>query len=391
MTIRKRLARSNIMMFVVPVLVAAGLLFIGTLMVLILMKQCYLPQLGISLWEVHQTGEQVEELLAESAILFGVYAGVVIVVLVSTIALTNIYLTRNLFRHISAPLDIVTAGVARIRDGNLDTPIAYQGADEFREVCDAVDEMAARLKASLEQQQCERQRKQELIAGMSHDLKSPLTSIRAYTEALLDGVAKDKETEQRYLQTIHSKELDIENMVNHLFTFAKMDVSAYPAQQKAVPLRQTIQALLEEEDTEGMEITLEIASKLHVMADCELLHRILLNLLQNSRKYSGRETVHICICAMETNKMGKVLFVDDGVGVSQEQLPKLFDAFYRGDASRTAPGQGSGLGLAVVKKAVEAMQGTVWAENSTSGGLCIAFTLPLAKEVSYVENFNSRG
>ena len=114
-----------------------------------------------------------------------------ILALLATVAFTNFYLTRSLFRHISAPLQTLVAGVERIRGGNLESPIGYTAEDEFKPACDAVDAMAARLKASLDAQSRQQQR-QELIAGMSHDLKSPLTSIRAYTEGLLDGVAKDE-------------------------------------------------------------------------------------------------------------------------------------------------------------------------------------------------------
>ena len=127
-----------------------------------------------------------------------VFAAVAVLLMLAAVALTDLYLTRHLFRHISQPLDTLTAGVARIRDGDLDTPIGYTEADEFKSACGAVDEMAARLKASLEQQQAAQQQKQELIAGMSHDLKSPLTAIRAYTEGLLEGVAQDEATRQRY-------------------------------------------------------------------------------------------------------------------------------------------------------------------------------------------------
>ena len=245
MTIKKRLARSNIAMFVIPVLVAAVLLLIGLGIGFTLLERVYLPQLGISLGELHQTGEEIERLLSDSAAILRVYAGAVVMALLLTIAWTNYYLTRNLFRHISEPLEALTAGVARVRDGDLDTPIAYREADEFKAARDAVDEMAARLKASLEERQSEQQRKQELIAGMSHDLKSPLTSIRAYTEALLEGVAQDEAAKERYLRTIRAKEADMEAMVNRLFEFAKMDVSEYPVQREALPLRETLAAVTE--------------------------------------------------------------------------------------------------------------------------------------------------
>lgn len=169
MTIRKRLARSNIAMLVIPLLTAAVLALLGLGAALLLL-------LRGNLMTLHDAAEQIESVLHGFKLTLCVYAAVA-ALLLAAVALTNLYLTRSLFRHIAQPLDTLTAGVARIRDGDLDTPIAYGEPDEFKSACDAVDEMAARLKASLEQQAAQQQ-KQELIAGMSHDLKSPLTAIR---------------------------------------------------------------------------------------------------------------------------------------------------------------------------------------------------------------------
>lgn len=379
MTIKKRLARSNIAMFVIPVLVAAVLLLIGMGIAFLLLENVWLPQLGISLRELHQTSEEIEHLLSGSAIILCVYAGAVVTALLLTIAWTNLYLTRSLFRHISEPLDTLTAGVARIRDGDLDTPIAYKETDEFKAACDAVDEMALRLKASLEQQQLERQKKQELIAGMSHDLKSPLTSIRAYTEALLDGVARDDGAKQRYLKTIHTKEVEIEAMVNRLFELTKLDARAELVQLEPLELEQVMREITDAWDAAEIKLTLDISPELQVMADRELLSRITANLLSNSRKYSGQAPVEVHISARAEEKHAVISFADHGTGVPEEQLPKLFDAFYRGDAARTAPGSGSGLGLAVVQRAVAEMHGSVTAENVEGGGLCVTLTLPLAE------------
>lgn len=376
MTIKKRLTRSNLMMLAIPLLVAAVLALLAAGAALLLLRG--------ELTVLHDAMEQAESVLHGFKLTLCLYAAVVAALILATVAATNLWLTRRLFRHISQPLDTLTAGVARIRDGDLDSPIAYTEPDEFKAACDAVDEMAARLKVSLEQQQLAQQKKQELIAGMSHDLKSPLTSIRAYTEALLDGVARDEATRQRYLQTIHAKEMDIESMVNRLFAFAKMDVSEYPAHMEPLLLRPLMRELTDEWDAEGMEIQTEIPSDLQVMADRELLGRITANLLGNSRKYGGRETVHVRISAMIAGDMAEIVFSDDGHGVPAQQLPRLFDAFYRGDAARTAPGEGSGLGLAVVKKAVEEMGGSVRAENGENSGLKVIFTLPTAKEGLYV-------
>ena len=386
MTIKKRLARSNLIMFMIPILTAGVLLVIGLGIALFLLQAVYLPKMGLSLRALHQTGEQVEMLLSGLETFVYIYAGVVIAALLLSIALTSLYLTRSIFRHISEPLDTLTAGVARIRDGDLDAPISYTEPDEFKSACDAVDEMAARLKASLEQQQLAQQKKQELIVGMSHDLKSPMTSIRAYTEALLDGVARDEASRRRYLQIIHAKEMDIEALVNRLFTFTKMDMNEYPVHIEPFSLQSVMQELTEEWDTDGMEIQADIPSDVRVSADRDLLGRIVSNLLGNSRKYAGCEVIHVLISAVISGDMVEIIFSDDGRGVPPEQLPRLFDTFYRVDAARTAPGDGSGLGLAVVKKAVEEMSGSVRAENGENGGLRIIFTLSLAKEDGHAEN-----
>ncbi len=121
MTIRRRLARSNLVMILIPVAIAAVLLLAGGGLAVLLLKRVYLPRLGLSM-----------------------------AALLAAVAFTNLYLTKHLFRHIQAPLDTLVSGVKRIRDGDLDTPIGYETDDEFKPACAAVDEMAARLKASLE-------------------------------------------------------------------------------------------------------------------------------------------------------------------------------------------------------------------------------------------------
>lgn len=197
---------------------------------------------------------------------------------------------------------------------------------------------------------------------------------------MLRRLSQDEAAKRRYLQTIHTKEADIEAMVNRLFEFAKMDVSEYPVHIERLPLREALEAAAAGQSVDGVSVTMGEIAACDVLADRELLRRVAANLLDNSRKYGGRESVQVAVSAREKNGLAEIAFADDGAGVPPEQLPKLFDVFYRGDAARTMPGSGSGLGLAVVKKAVEEMGGSVRAENGTDSGLRIVFTLPLAKE-----------
>lgn len=376
MTIRKRLARSNLCMFLVPLLIAAVLLILGAGVALYILETAYLPRLGLSLQEMHMTLEQYESTFSSFEVFLWIYIGAVAAALLLTIVFTNLYLTRSLFRHIERPLDTLVAGVERIERGDLDTPIAYTGADEFKSACDAVDRMAARLKLSLEDEQRRTQSRKELIAGMSHDLKSPLTSIRAYSEAIRDGVAATPEMRQRYIETVCRKEQEIESMVNRLFAFSKLDLSELPLEMHALDAKSVIDGAAEDYIGQ-IELNDAGLTGCRVYADETQLWRITQNILENSIKYSGRERVSMEISAAEETEAGTVTlrFSDNGQGVDETQLPRLFDVFYRADPARERGKEGSGLGLAVVRRAAEEMGGSACAQKSAQGGLCIAVTL----------------
>ena len=319
MTIRRRLARSNLVMILIPAAIAAVLLLLGGGLALLLLERVWLPRLGLSFAALHETGEQLETAFAGAKALAAIYAGTVILALLATVAFTNFYLTRSLFRHISAPLQTLVAGVERIRGGNLESPIGYTAEDEFKPACDAVDAMAARLKASLDAQS--RQQQQELIAGMSHDLKSPLTSIRAYTEGLLDGVAKDEAARTRYLQTIYAKESELEALVNRLFSFAKLDLDEAPADLVPLDIAGTLQSIVDSCDAEALDVRLGELPEGRVLADRELLTRSIANLLDNSRKYGAG---HAIVSAEVTAKDVCISVTDNGPGVDPAQLEKIF-------------------------------------------------------------------
>ena len=326
MTIRKRLARSNLIMILIPVAIAAALLLLGGGLAVLLLKRVYLPRLGLSMAALHETGEQLEAAFDGAKTIAAIYGGTVILALLAASGFTNLYLTKHLFRHIQKPLDILVSGVKRIQEGNLDAPIGYVVPDEFKPACDAVDEMAARLKTSLEAQS-RQQQKQELIAGMSHDLKSPLTSIRAYTEGLLDGVAKDEQTQARYLQTIYAKETELETLVNRLFSFAKLDLSEAPAKSEALEISGTFAEIAAGFEAEGLD---DLPDET-VMADRELLSRCMSNLLDNSRKYGAS---HVVISADISGDTVSISVSDDGPGVEASQLEKIFELGYRTDSAR---------------------------------------------------------
>ncbi len=375
MTVKKRLRKSYLRMFLIPMLSATLLLVLGAGIALFILEVKYLPRIGLSLGELHTVLESFESQLQSFEMFVWIYVGAVGMALVITIIATNLILTRKLFTHIAEPLDALVEGVDRIRSGDLDNPINYKEADEFKPACDAVDLMAAKLKASLEAEQRRQQSSRELIAGMSHDLKSPLTSIRAYTEALREGVAETPEMRERYFRTICAKESEMEQMLARLLEFSKLELSEYPAKSESFDIKPELEAILGEITPAAAEVNTKHIASMPVSADREQLRRIAENVIGNSIKYCG-EGVHVDVSTQSVDGLVRIKFADNGKGVPTEALPRLFDLFYRTDPARAETGSGSGLGLAIVRRAAEQMGGKAYAEKSELGGLCIVIDLP---------------
>ena len=379
MTIRKRLARSNVIMILTPVFVTF-LVVMGALGILIYVTETvYLPRLGLTLEELHIVSSRFDGTFADLEIALWVLVGILIVTVAITVTLADIYFTRYITRHITQPLDTLVAGVRRIRDGDLESPIIYYEQDEFFPACVAVNLMAERLKQSMERDQEEQQRRRELFAGISHDLKSPLTSIRAYTEALMEGVVKSPQAQQKYLAIIRDKETEIETMVEQLLAFSKMELDDLPLHSEPLNIRDEISRPVRESGVKNLVVYADELAGESVFADKALLDRIVLNILENSRRYRTGSTAHVDISSRRAGSMIELCFDDDGPGVAPDKLPKLFDAFYRADPSRKNPSGGSGLGLSVVKSAAERMGGSVTARQGKVGGLAIVLKLPAVK------------
>ena len=379
MTIKKRLFISNILMIIIPIILALVTLLIAYMALNTLLHG--------SLYEVFQDTEVEQEVYfgeswdsIRSQIL--TVGAIYISGLVAAIYLTNRFLTRFVFRKIEYPLIVLAQGVRQIKNGNLDHRIPYDVQDEFRPVCEDFNEMALRLKSSVEETVRDEQSRKELIAGISHDLRSPLTSIKAYVEGLIDGVAVTPETRTEYLQTIRTKTDDIINMVSQLFLFSKMDTGSFPVNPEPLDLAQEISDFVkytqEDYQAKGLSVSLgAMPAEMPVYADSTQLRSAFTNILDNSAKYKDKEPAAVLVHCEAEDGTAVVFFDDNGPGVSSEMLPKLFDVFYRGDASRTNPQQGSGLGLAIAAKMIAFMKGGISAENLAGSGLRVIIRIPV--------------
>lgn len=301
-----------------------------------------------------------------------------------SILITNRFLTKFVFQKIEHPLDILSDGVWQISDGNLEHRIVYECQDEFAPICADFNEMAARLKASVELTKQHEQSRKELLAGISHDLRSPLTSIRAYVEGLLDGIAKTPETQKGYLEIIKNKAEDIDRMLSKIFLFSKMELGEYPDNPELLRLddevRQFIRALGTEYEEKGLVLSANALVPATVLADPDQLRRVLTNIMENSAKYKTKVTGTLTISLREDKGGYRLSLCDDGPGVPKEALSHLFEVFYRSDPSRQNPHRGSGLGLAIAANAILRMKGTIEAKTGKNGGLEIVIWLPKAEE-----------
>jgi signal transduction histidine kinase len=300
------------------------------------------------------------------------------------IGVINSIFTYFLTKNIIKSLEPLSEGVRQIHDNNLGFRINYQNDDEYRPICDAFNEMAAQLEASATQRRQDEVNRRELIAGISHDLRTPLTSIKGYLEGLETGVASTPEMKDHYFATIKNKTADMEHIIERLFLFSKLDMDEFPLALRRVSLMPVIADMIEEvmQEYDQRGLTVHIAESRHdvfVQVDMTWLRNVLINILENSVRYKTKDqgAVEIAVSVVDNDVV--LRFTDDGPGVTAEALPQLFDVFYRADPSRSL--KGSGLGLAISKKIIERMGGAIHAELPDPGGLEIVIQLPVAKDM----------
>ncbi|SUP41642.1 HAMP domain-containing sensor histidine kinase [Veillonella criceti] len=302
-------------------------------------------------------------------------------VVVVGILMANRLLTRFVFHRIRSALDLLAKGVRQIRDGNLEVKLSYTGKDEFAPICDDFNDMAQRLKESVELIQKQENNRKELLAGISHDLRSPLTSIKAYAEGIQDGIATTPELEAKYIRMIQTKADEMERMISNLFTFSKMEMEEYPNYPEEVDLGQEIINFVRNEGVsygnKGLYVSYRlVGDTFKIWADPFQIRHILMNLADNSVKYKTNDMGHLQIVCEQQNDVVIVCVADDGPGTTASNLERLFDVFYRDDMARSNPHKGSGLGLAIVKKMVQQMKGSINAAQVEPHGLQIVMRIP---------------
>jgi signal transduction histidine kinase len=310
------------------------------------------------------------------------YALLLIGSLFIILVLTNGLLTYIVSRGIIRPLRSLKQAAEQIREGNLDSEVHPYSNDEIGELSVAFEQMRRRLKDSVEMQLQYEDNRKELLSNISHDLKTPVTSIKGYVEGIMDGVAGPDKLD-KYLQTIYTKTVDMDRMIDELFLFSKLDLGKLPFNFEEIELVPFLVDLTEEAqfdmEKKGVTLTLNSSSinrTLKVKADREKLKRVLTNIWDNAVKYADKEQTFIRVTLTDRITEVELDIEDNGPGIPAEALPLVFDRFYRADPSRNTATGGSGLGLAIAKQIIMEHKGTIEAQSVEEQGTRIILTLP---------------
>lgn len=323
------------------------------------------------IWNTPQT----RELLVDLAIM-----------VVLALCFVAICMALWLYWSIVDPLKKVQIATDNIKNGNLDFEMEVKAKDEIGELYADFESMRKRLKDNAEEKIEADKRDREFISNISHDLKTPLTSIRGYCEGIMDGVASTPEKMDKYIRTIYTKTTEMDDLINQLTLYSKIEQKSVPFNFAQVSAREFFgdcaKALELELDAQNIQFEYNDRLKhdVQLILDDEQIQRVINNIVANSVKYAHVSPLIITFTVEEVGGDVRVSLADNGVGISPKDLPHIFDRFYRGDSSRNRQTGGSGIGLSIVKSIIEEHGGTIQASSEKDKGTVISFLLRKAKE-----------
>jgi two-component system phosphate regulon sensor histidine kinase PhoR len=226
--------------------------------------------------------------------------------------------------------------------------------------------------------------KNDFVANVTHELRTPLASIKAYAEMLIDGEASDNKTRQEFYEVIHTEANRLGRLIDNILNISRIESGLVKYNKKLVSLmvllKQAVEVIRPQAKQKNITLDEQIAPSVYqTLADKDMLHEVLLNLLSNAVKYTpqgGKITVRSEVD--ESRKIVTAKIIDTGVGIPQKDLPFVFDKFYRAEANN-GMAKGTGLGLSLVKRIIESVHGgKMIAESQPGKGSTFGFELTLA-------------
>ncbi|MDQ7037039.1 MAG: ATP-binding protein [Anaerolineae bacterium] len=271
----------------------------------------------------------------------------------------------------------------KLAQGDLSTRLDVRGNDEIALLIRSFNAMARDLQeVDIQKRQLEKTRR-DLVAWVSHDLRTPLTSMRVMMEALADGVITDDETQSRYIKTTLNEIEHLSRLIQDLFEMARLDVGHLELDYAQTPIADlisdTIGGLMPKAQRKNILLTGHVEDDIDlVQVAPDKIQRVLKNLIDNAIQYSPTGERVVVTAYRKDNDCIQVDIHNTGVHIAKDVLPNLFDSFYRGEQSRanTDNERGTGLGLAIARGFIQAHGGEIWVESLPQSGTTFSFTVP---------------
>lgn len=282
-------------------------------------------------------------------------------------------------RSVSRPLQAMAGASEAMAEGDYDQQVTPSGPEEVRRVAHSFNTMATQVKRT---QQAQR----DFVANVSHDLKTPITSISGWSQALLDGTAVSPQKQQQAAAVIHSESQRMSRMVRQLLDLARIESGQLQLERGPVDLvglLQDVRRMFTVQAGEaGVELTLETTPLSPVSGDRDRLTQLFANLVDNAITYTppgGR----VSLSLQRAGEMALVQVKDTGPGMDEAEVKRIFERFYQVDKSRSGERRGAGLGLAIVRELVEAHNGRVRVHSRPGEGSTFSVQLPIQSTTDY--------
>lgn len=292
---------------------------------------------------------------------------------------------RLVARSFVSPLERVGVAATAFASGSHQVRAEVGGPREVRIIAEAFNHMATEVDNAVDELKTEERRKTQFVSDVSHELRTPLTAIRGAAETLLDG-GVEPDDEQHFLSTIALEAERLGRLANDLLTLQRIEGATGELPLKLIDLRVAadraaamLEPLLEDR---GVTLTVNGRPPL-VLGDADRLQQVVLNLVDNASRIVGKNG-HVVVELAAEGDRAVLSVIDDGPGIPEADLPRLFDRFYRADSSRTRASGGTGLGLAIVRAIVRAHGGRIEASNMPGGGARMTVVLPAIAEEQHV-------
>ena len=304
-----------------------------------------------------------------------------LVAMAITLIITSALITAWINKDIYKPLKELSVAMQHIAEGDFDYRMARVREDELGKLFENYEQMRLQLKENEEEKAQNEKKSKELVSNISHDLKTPITSIKGYVEGIMDGVADTPEKMDKYIKTIYNKANDMDRLINELTTYSGIDSNKIPYHFHIINVSNYFSDCVEEVglDLESKNIHLNYTNLAPadtcIVADPEQLKKVINNIIGNSIKYMGHSNGVIDIRILDEGESVKIEIEDNGKGIPAKDIGNIFERFFRSDASRNSMQGGSGIGLSIVKKIIEDHGGYVWATSKEGEGTCMHFVI----------------